>query len=96
MKDQYRDFYGWELYRMRTPDLQERQLEEMDLPTKLPLMTWRGQVDTLKGAPPDIIIRFLPDVYWKAQRELVDKHLPAGRIEDALKHLDHRARVSFM
>lgn len=95
MKDQYRDFYGWELYRMRTPDLQERQLEEMDLPTKLPLMTWRGQVDTLKGAPPDIIIRFLPHVYWKAQQELVDRYIPAGRIPDALANVHNKVKIKF-
>lgn len=77
------DHFGWSVYKGSPDNIREEFLRELDLDKNLPLVTWQGQVGMLDGAPADIILHYLPKVYWLAQVELYLKHLPVGRMKEA-------------
>lgn len=69
------EHFGWKVYKVSPPDMQEAFLKELDLSANLPLVTWEGQVGMLDGAPDDVILMYLEQVYWKGQIVLFEKHL---------------------
>lgn len=79
--------FGWKVYRGAPQEIRDAFLEELNLDFQLKLVTWQGQVSLLDGAPDDVIIKYLPQLYWKAQIVMYEKHLSVGAHEDAIPHL---------
>lgn len=91
--DRSTNFLGWSVYKASPPEMQEQFLEKMDLEKNLPLVTWPGQVGMLDGAPADILIKYLPMLYWRAQVEVWNKHLPVGSMtQEAIDTLKPEAK----
>lgn len=84
--------FGWKVYRLAPQEIKDAFLKELNLDFQLPLVTWEGQVNLLDGAPDDVIIKYLPQLYWKAQVEMYEKHLSVSSHEKAIPFLDVLAK----
>jgi hypothetical protein len=85
------DIFGWRIYNLSSSFRKQEILREIDLDKNLPLCTWQGQIGLLDGAPEEILLAYLPKVYWKAQIVLFN-NLPAQALPRAEKLLDDRAK----
>lgn len=86
------EHFGWKVYRVSPPELQEVFLKELCLDETLPTVTWRGQVSLLDGAPDDVILKYFKNLYWKAQVEMFEVHLSVSAHEKAIPLMDDRAK----
>lgn len=87
-------YYSWANYKQSSPEAQEQILAEMDLDNSLPDMVWEEQGKTFKGAPKEVILKYLPKLADEAQVWVWRKALPVGARPEAMKLLSYEAKIS--
>lgn len=85
--------YVWQVYESASDERKADILAEMNLSTTLHDLTWRGQCDTLEGAPVDVMLKYLPIVSWEAQVWMWRNALPVGARKQAIRLLSEEAKV---
>lgn len=84
--------FFWENLHQHPPEVQEQILKELE--DMMGDLTWEEQAGTFQGAPPEIILKFLPKLAWEAQARVYKKHLAVKAREQAKPLLSREAKIA--